>query len=125
MSESAAGNSAAHTQLVRECCEDLALLGFAAWPNRTGAAKIEGRFVAFGKKGSGDIVAIFPFVLAGKKYGIHAECECKTGGGMQTKGQKAHMRAVRNSGGIYLVIRSRKELKAELARLGFVPPGQA
>ena len=110
--------------LVRECCEELALSGFAAWPNRTGAAKIDGRFVAFGKKGSGDIVAIFPVVLAGRKYGVHAELEIKTGGGVQSKGQKAHMRAVKNSGGIYLVVRSREGLRAELLRLGFVtPPG--
>jgi hypothetical protein len=115
------GSSAAHTQLVKSCCEDLAILGFAAWPNRTGAAKIDGRFISFGKKGSGDIIAIFPFVLAGKKYGIHMELEIKTGGGTQSKGQKAHMRAVQNSGGIYLVIRSREDLKTELSRLGFAP----
>jgi hypothetical protein len=116
------GSSAAHTALVKECLEELALVGFAAWPNRTGATEIDGRFIAFGKKGSGDILAIFPFVLAGKRYGIHAEVECKTGEAVQNKRQKAHMRLVHNSGGIYLVIRARDEMKRELARLGFSRP---
>jgi hypothetical protein len=124
-SAKAPGSSEAHSQLVKDCCEELALLGFAAWPNRTGAAWIDGRFIAFGKKGSGDILAIFPFLLAGKRYGIHAEVECKTGDAVQNKRQKSHMRMVRNSGGIYLVIRSRQELRAELAGLGFTPPGSA
>ena len=113
------GSSAAHTQLVKDCLEELALMGFAAWPNRTGATEIDGRFIRFGKKGSGDIIGIYPFVLAGKRYGIHLEVECKTGAATQTKFQKAHMRLVRNSGGIYIVARSRDEVRAQLEQLGF------
>lgn len=96
-------------------------MGFAAWPNRTGATEIDGRFVAFGKKGSGDIIVVLPRDIGGMLYGIHGEIECKTGGGTQTKHQKAHMRLVRNSGGVYLVIRAREELRPVLAGLGFTP----
>ena len=98
-------------------------MGFAAWPNRTGAAQIDGRFIPFGKKGSGDIIAILPRINDGTVYGIHGEIECKTGAATQSKFQKAHMRMVRSSGGVYLVVRAREELRAQLAEAGFSPRG--
>src|SRR4051812_17010750 len=102
-------DGAAHSRLVRECCEELALMGYVAWPNRTGATKIDGRFIRFGKYGSGDIIAILPTMINGKLYGLHGEIECKTGAAVQKKHQKTHMRIVRNNGGVYLVVRERQE----------------
>ena len=61
-------SAAEHKELIRIACEWLAIAGYFAWPNRTGAAEIDGRFIPFGKKGSGDILC----VLNG---GRHAEFE--------------------------------------------------
>ena len=96
-------------------------MGLAAWPSRTGAAEIDGRFIRFGKKGGGDIVVVLPLRIGGAAYGIHGEIECKTGGGVQSKHQKAHMRMVRGSGGVYLVARSADEMRQGLTAAGFGP----
>lgn len=118
-------NSVAHTQLVKACLEELALMGYAAWPNNTGALKVDDRFVRYGKRGSGDIFVLLPRLVDGKIYGVHGEIECKTGGAVQMKHQKTHMRVVRNNGGVYLVVRSREEIAAQLATLGFRPTNPA
>ncbi len=59
---------------------------------------------------------MLPRHIGGTLYGIHGEIECKTGGATQTKGQKAHMKLVRNSGGIYLIVRSRAEVRPAVER---------
>ena len=119
-----AGSSAAHSRLVAECVEELALRGYPAWPNQTGMAWRDDRPVRFGKKGSGDIIGCLPRLLnvegSPLLVGVHLEVECKTGEAVQTKKQKAHMRAVLGCGGIYLVIRSRDELRGWLDRNGYV-----
>ncbi len=81
-----------------------------AWPNQTGAAKTDGRFIQYGKLGSGDILAILP------PNGRHAEFEAKTGQGRQRKGQKEHQRMVEAQGGLYLVFRSVDDLVFQLER---------
>lgn len=98
----------AHTKLVRDACEWLAMNRIFAWPNQTGAAKIDGRFVHYGKLGSGDILAVLP------PNGRHAEFEAKTGQGRQQKGQKEHQRMIASQGGLYLVFRSVNDLAAQL-----------
>ena len=107
VSESVAGSSAAHTRLVREACEWLAINRYFAWPNQTGATKIGGRFIRYGKPGSGDIIAVLP-------GGKHSEFEAKTGMGTQRKSQKAHQKMVEAQGGLYLVFRSVDDLAAQL-----------
>jgi hypothetical protein len=102
--------SSAHTRLVREACEWLAMNRIFAWPNQTGAAKIDGRFVQYGKLGSGDIIAVLP------PHGRHAEFEAKTGQGRQRRGQKEHQRVVEAQGGCYLVFRSVEDLAGQLER---------
>ena len=108
-----AGSSAAHTKLVREACEWLATNRYFAWPNQTGAAKVDGRFLRYGKPGSGDILLVLG------PHGRHAELEAKTGGGTQRKSQKAHQRMVEARGGLYLVFRSVDDLAAQLRQRGY------
>lgn len=115
------GSEEAHALLVKECLEELALMGFAAWENQRRAVQVNGRWVSLSKSGRGDIHVILPHVVGASVYGIHAEVECKTGQSTQATKQRAHMRLVRNSGGVYLVIRSRKDLRPALAILGFQP----
>ena len=101
------GSNAAHTRLVREACEWLALNRYFAWPNQTGATKTGGRFIRYGKPGSGDIIAVLP-------GGRHAEFEAKTGGGTQRKSQRTHQKMVEAQGGFYLVFRSVDDLAVRL-----------
>jgi hypothetical protein len=113
------GSEEAHALLVRECLEELALMGFAAWENQRRAVQVNGRWVSLSKSGRGDIHMILPKLIDGKVLGVHGEVECKTGQSTQAAKQRAHMRLVRSSGGIYLVARHRKEMRAEIERLGF------
>ena len=113
------GSDEAHTQLVRECLEELALMGFAAWENQRRAVQVNGRWVSLSKSGRGDIHVILPRKLEGAIYGIHGEVEAKTGQSTQSTKQRAHMRMVRNSGGVYVVTRDRRDMRSELVQLGF------
>jgi hypothetical protein len=124
------GSTAEHSQLVKDCLEELALMGYVAWQNRTGAGELHGRFIRFGKYGSGDIIAVLPKLMRDRDgqeqiVGIHAELEAKTGDAVQKKNQKTHMQIVRNNGGVYLVVRKREEVAVELAALGFQPSNPA
>lgn len=119
------GSNEAHDLLVKQCLEELALMGFAAWENPRRAVQVNGRWVSLTKSGRGDIQVILPRNHGGVVLGVHGEVECKTGQSGQSTKQRAHMRLVRNSGGVYLVIRSRDDLQPSLAKLGFSPRGFA
>lgn len=101
-------NNEAHTALVREALQELALQGYTAWQNETGVWFEEnGRPHKYGKKGSADIFCILPVQVGNKKFGIHAEFEAKTGTGRQSKNQKLHQEfVVERNGGIYIVFRA-------------------
>ena len=115
------GSEEAHAILVKECLEELALMGFAAWENHRRAVQVNGRWVSLSKSGRGDIHVILPRSVNGQILGVHGEVECKTGQSTQAPKQRAHMRLVRNSGGVYLIVRSRSDLRPTLAGLGFQP----
>ncbi|MDY3551428.1 hypothetical protein R5W24_000504 [Gemmata sp. JC717] len=121
MSDVEHGSVEAHERLVKACLEELALMGFAAWENPRRAVQVNGRWVSLTKSGRGDIQVILPRVFGVTLVGLHGEIECKTGQSGQSSKQRGHMRMVRNSGGVYLVIRGREELRTELAKLGFSP----
>lgn len=112
------GSDAAHSRLVRECLAELALMGFAAWENQRRAIKVNGRWVSLSKSGRGDIHVILPMHFDGIRRGIHGEIECKTGRSTQAPKQRAHMRVVRSSGGVYLVVRNASEVGQKLAEIG-------
>jgi len=98
----------AHTKLVREALQELAIQGYTAWENQTGVWFEEnGRPHKYGKKGSADIIAIYPIEYHGIKFGIHCEFEAKTGNAVQKKNQKLHQKfVVERNGGIYIVFRA-------------------
>ncbi|QEH36531.1 hypothetical protein OJF2_51150 [Aquisphaera giovannonii] len=95
-------------------------MGVAAWENQRRAVQVNGRWVSLSKSGRGDIHVILPRQIDGQLFGIHGEVECKTGQSSQSPKQRAHMRVVRNSGGVYIVARNRMEMRAAIERLGFV-----
>ncbi len=98
----------AHTILVREALQELALQGYTAWPVNTGATKTDsGGFIKFGKTGAADISCILPIQFMGKIFGVHCEFEAKTGSAVQRKNQKLHQKfVVERNGGIYIVFRA-------------------
>ena len=118
---SSKGSLEAHERLVKECLEELALMGYAAWENPRRAVQVNGRWVSLTKAGRGDIQAILTTRIAGQLVGLHGEIECKTGQSDQSKHQRTHMKVVRNAGGVYLLARSREEMTSELALLGYGP----
>jgi len=112
-------NNDAHTALVREALQELALQGYTCWANQTGALRTEsGGFLKFGKVGSADIFCVLPIFWHDRKFGVHAEFEAKTGTGRQSKNQKLHQEfVVERNGGVYIVFRSVPELLAEVKRV--------
>lgn len=109
----------AHTALVREALQELALQGYTAWANQTGALKTDsGGFLKFGKVGSADIFCILPIKINNMLFGIHAEFEAKTGTGRQSENQQLHQEfVVERNGGIYILFRSAPELIDEIKRV--------
>ena len=107
------GSSAEHKQLKNDALEWLATAGYFAWPNETGGTFIDGRFMKFGKKGSGDILAVLG------PHGRHAEFEAKTGDASQSKGQRVHQSMVEKRGGLYLVFRSVEDLQQQMRVAGY------
>lgn len=103
----------AHNALVRDALQELAINGYTAWRNETGAW-IDDRGIPhkFGKKGSADIILILA------PNGRHVEAEAKTGSGAQSKSQKIHQEfVVERNGGAYILFRSTAELLVELEKL--------
>jgi hypothetical protein len=104
------GSSAEHKKLKNDALEWLAVAGYFAWPNETGATEIDGRFMRFGKKGSGDILAVI--------HSRHCEFEAKTGNAVQSKHQRIHQLMVEKHGGLYIVFRSLEDLQCQLKAAG-------
>jgi hypothetical protein len=111
-------NNEAHNLLVNSALQELALQGYTAWKNDTGVWFEEnGRPHKYGKKGSADIFCILPIVVAGRKFGIHAEFEAKTGTGRQSKSQALHQEfVVERNGGIYILFRSVPDLLSQISK---------
>jgi hypothetical protein len=100
-----------HSDLINECLLALSPLGLF-WSNRTGAVKVDGRFIRYGLVGSSDILGMLN--PSGRMIGV----ECKIGRDPQRKAQRAFMLAVRRAGGIYLLVHSVDELQNMLALEG-------
>jgi hypothetical protein len=88
-------------ELTRDIIEALTARGIFLWRNNVGTSRSGGRFIRFGKVGSGDIVGVLP-------GGLHFELEVKLPDGKwkTTPEQEAHGRRIRELGGIWAVIRS-------------------
>lgn len=103
----------AHTALVNAALDALALNGYTAYKNETGAwFEDSGRVHKYGKKGSADIICLMP------PRGRHVECEAKTGVGKQSPGQIKHQKfVVERNGGVYILFRDVDFLLHQLAIL--------
>jgi hypothetical protein len=99
------GSTEAHTKLVNECRLWLSDHGGLAIQNNTGQLFTgRGTMVAFGLKGSSDIIACW--------RGRFLAVECKTGGAVLSDQQKLFKAAVLRAGGLHVTARSTKDLEA-------------
>jgi hypothetical protein len=76
--------------------------GVFAWRNNTGVAVINGRRVAFGYRGSADILAVYQ----GRFYAF----ECKSATGSQSDAQRVYQARVEAAGGVYAIVRGVSDL---------------
>jgi hypothetical protein len=91
--------------IINQVLQFLAIKGCYAWRNNTGAMKIGHRFVRFGHKGIADIIGIIP------KTGQFLAIECKTKTGKTTQFQEDFLKAIRDRGGLALVVRDVSEIE--------------
>ena len=98
--------------VVSACIKLLFLWGCAPHRNNSGGLKDQtGRVVRFGKKGSGDILAVSP-------HGRWIEIECKFGNGLVSPEQIDRQKLVQSKGGVYLFVRNNTaELEAHKDRI--------
>ncbi len=92
------------TKLVRRMVARLIKRGHLAWRNNTGTIFSNGRWISFGKKGSGDIFVIVK--PTGRLLSVEAKVACRKG----TDNQEAWMAMVREAGGVAGVARSMADL---------------
>ena len=92
------------TKLVKRMVTRLEKQGHLAWRNNTGTIYSKGRWISFGKKGSGDI-----FVVV-KPNGRLLSVEVKVAKKKGTENQEAWMAKVREAGGVAGVARSMADL---------------
>lgn len=100
-----------HNQLVIDCLEWLAIYGYFAWQNNTGAFVIKeekkrDRFFSAGQPGSSDILTLSQG--GGVLWGI----ECKIPPDTQRRSQKIFQMMVEKHGGFYSIVTSVAELAA-------------
>ena len=92
------------TKLCKRMVARLLKSGHLAWRNTTGTIFNNGRWISFGKKGSGDI-----FVIV-KPSGRFLSVEAKVARRKGTDNQEAWMAKVREAGGVAGVARSMADL---------------
>lgn len=102
-----ADRTSAHTALVGDVIRRLGRR-WVLWENRTGTvATRDGRYIAYGLKGSADILGFLP-------GGYFLAIECKTGNGQLDPRQLAFRRTVERHGGCYVIARSVEQAEAEV-----------
>lgn len=96
------GSNARHKKFKNAMIMALSELGCFVWNNETGSIEGKDRYVAYGFKGSSDIIGVLP---NGRFIGV----EIKTGGGTQRKEQKAFQVAITKRMGAYYVAQWKNE----------------
>jgi hypothetical protein len=99
--------SQSEQELTRSIIEALTAVGICCWRNNVGTSRSGGRFIRFGKVGSGDIVCVLP-------GGIHAELEVKLPDGKWrvTPEQEAHGVLINRMGGLWACVTSVEDAMA-------------
>lgn len=95
----------------KACLDLLSLRGILALRINSGCIKVEKRLIRLAPEGTSDILAVL------HPQGRLMAVEVKTPRGRLTEAQKGFLEAVRESGGVALVIRDVIDLEAALDRL--------
>jgi len=94
------GKKVSEAQVLKDVMHFLTLRGIFHWRNNSGAYKAEsGAFVRFGKKGTSDIIGVYP-------GGRFFACEVKRPGGLLSDEQIEFLKRVRANGGVACVAES-------------------
>jgi hypothetical protein len=96
--------------VLRDCLAWLHKQGIFAHRENTGTAWINGQPVSFGYPGAADITGILP-------DGRRLEIETKSAKGKQSDKQKAYQQRIEENHGVYLLVRSVKELEEKWQQL--------
>lgn len=102
--------------VLKDCLDALERFGIEHHRNNTGAVRIGGRFMRFGKPGSSDILGILPRGIDSPPGRFFA-CECKATGKKPTKLQRAYLERVAADGGLALVVDEVDSLAITLRRM--------
>ncbi len=94
------------TELNKQMVEFLLWKGCFVWRNNVGGMQAHGRFVHFGKAGSGDIIGMSP-------GGTFLSVENKSNGEPISPAQKEFARAVADHGGCALFVTSLDDLRVQ------------
>jgi hypothetical protein len=96
----------------------LKIMGIYHWRNNTGAVQVRpGEWLSFGKKGSADIIGLLP--PDGKFLAI----ETKAPDGRLSPEQREFLEAIKQQGGLAVVVRGWKELDRALREAGLIDDG--
>jgi hypothetical protein len=113
----------AERDVLKACLDYLALRGWLAWRNNTGAFagthNGKRRFVRFGMPGASDILGLIPNAPDGR-CGVFLAIETKRPGKPPTEAQDAFLANVRAAGGVALVVHSLDELIQGLESEGVI-----
>lgn len=89
------------------CVSKLDKVGALAWVNNTGAIKVAGRFIRFGKVGSSDVIGILP-------GGMFIGLEVKTRGDELSPEQEGFLFRVRELRGRAYVVETEEDIDAAI-----------
>lgn len=96
--------------VVKECKDVISDLGLFIWRQNTGEFALGDRYIRFGVKGQPDFIGVLP---NGRFIGIEAK---RRTGGRQSSAQKDFQTRLETCGGVYLLVRSGKELQEKLEK---------
>lgn len=104
-------------EVLRELQQYLAARCVFSWRNNSGSYsdKDSGRYIRFGKKGSSDILAIFPADGLGRGKGKLWLIEAKRPGGLLSDAQLEFLSDARKAGAVVTVAESSYDLETQLA----------
>lgn len=105
-----AGKKVSETKTNQEYVDYLTKIGCFVWRNNTGMLKSGGRFVRFGKLGSGDIIGLTP-------SGRFISIENKSNGEPISKAQHEFANSVAAKNGIAIFVKSLDDLISQIEYL--------
>lgn len=109
------------SDVLKSCLALLKFRGIPAFRNNTGAVKLEGRFIRYGKVGSSDIIGILP--ATGRWLAVETKRPKAPGqtGGKLTEPQREFLEMIRDAGGVAICVDDLVTLAEVISTLEIFP----